>query len=134
MAFLGGLLETSNIFLPELIQWLGLFRNMLFVSAFRNLDRKDVVKRSTRRWRSLVVTLETSNISFPELIQWLGLLWNMLLVSAFRYLDRDDVAKRSTRRWRSLVVTLETSNIFLLKLYSGYACSGTCCSFLRFGI
>ena len=85
---------------------------MLLVSAFRHLGRKDVAKRSTQRWRSLVVSLETSNIFRLELIQWLGLLWNMLLVSAFRNLDRKDVVKRSPRRWRSLVGLLETSYIF----------------------
>ena len=94
---------------------------MLLVSAFRHLGNKDIAKRSTQRWRSLVVSLETSNIFLPELIQWLGLLWSMLLVSAFRHLGNKDIAKRSTQRWRSLVVSLETSNIFFLKLYGGYA-------------
>ena len=134
MAFLSGVIGNEQHIPSQAIQWLCLFRNMLLVSAFRHLGRDNVVKRSTLRWRSLVVSLETSNIFRPELIQWLGLLWNMLLVSAFRHLGNKDIAKRSTRRWRSLVVTLETSNIFLLKLYSGYACSGTCCSFLRFDI
>ena len=68
---------------------------MLLVSAFRNLDRKDVVKRSTQRWRSFVMSLETSNIFRLELIQWLCLLRNMLLVSAFRHLGNKDIAKRS---------------------------------------
>ena len=85
---------------------------MLLVSMFRHLDRDNVAKRSTQRWRSLVMSLETSNIFRPELKQWLRLLWNMLLVSAFRNLDRKDVVKRSTRRWRSLVGLLETSYIF----------------------
>ncbi len=76
---------------------------MLLVSAFRHLGNKNVAKRSTQRWRSLVMSLETSNIFRLELIQWLGLLWNMLLVSAFRHLGNKDIAKRSTRRWRSLV-------------------------------
>ena len=95
---------------------------MLLVSAFRHLGKKDIAKRSTQRWRSLVMSLETSNIFRPERIRWLGLLWNMLLVSAFRHLGRDNVAKRSTQRWSSLVMSLETSNVFLLKLYGGYAC------------
>ena len=64
---------------------------MLLVSAFRNLDRKDVVKRSTQRWRSFVMSLETSNIFRLELIQWLCLLRNMLLVSAFRHLGNKNV-------------------------------------------
>ena len=85
---------------------------MLLVSAFRHLGNKDIAKRSTQRWRSLVVSLETSNIFLPELIQWLGLLWSMLLVSAFRHLGNKDIAKRSTQRWRSLVGLLETSYIF----------------------
>ena len=112
MAFLGGFNKTSNLFFPELIQWLCLFRNMLLISAFRHLGNKDIAKRSTQRWRSLVVSLEASNIFCPELIQWLCLFRNMLLVSAFRHLDRKDVVKRSTRRWRSLVGLLETSYIF----------------------
>ena len=95
---------------------------MLLVFVLLHLARKDVVKRSTQRWRSLVVSLETSNLFFPELIQWLGLLRNMLLVSAFRHLGNKDIAKCSTQRWHSLVVSLATSNIFLLKLYGGYAC------------
>ena len=94
---------------------------MLLVSAFRHLGNKNVAKRSTQRWRSLVMSLETSNIFLPELIQWLGLVRNMLLVSPFRHLGRDNVAKRSTQRERSLVVSLETSNIFFFKLYGGYA-------------
>ena len=80
---------------------------MLLVSAFRHLGNKDIAKRSTQRWRSLVVSLETSNIFLPELIQWLGLLWNMLLVSVFRHLGNKDIAKRSTQRWRSLVDSME---------------------------
>ena len=46
---------------------------MLLVSAFRHLDRDNVAKRFTQRWRSLVVSLEMSNIFRPELIQWLCL-------------------------------------------------------------
>ena len=106
----------------QAIQWLCLFRNMLLVSMFRHLDRDNVAKRSTQRWRSLMVLLETSNIFRSELIRWLGLLWNMLLVSAFQHLGRDNVAKCSTTRWRSLVGLLEMSYMFLLKLYSGCAC------------
>ena len=76
---------------------------MLLVSAFRHLGRDDVAKRSTQRWRSLVVPLETSNRFRPELIQWLVLLRNVLRVSGFQHLGRDNVVKRSTQRWHSLV-------------------------------
>ena len=107
MAFLGDVIGNEQRIPSQVIRWLCLLRNMLLVSAFRHLGRKDVAKRSTQRWSSLVVSLETSNISFPELIQWLGLLWNMLLVSAFRYLGNKDIAKRSTQRWRSLVDSME---------------------------
>ena len=40
---------------------------MLLVSAFRHLGNKDIAKRSTQRWRSLVVSLETSNIFLLKL-------------------------------------------------------------------
>ena len=40
---------------------------MLLVSVFRHLGNKNVAKRSTQRWRSLVVSLEMSNIFLLKL-------------------------------------------------------------------
>ena len=77
MAFLGDVIGNEQRIPSQVIRWLCLLRNMLLVSAFRNLDRKDVVKRSTRRWRSLVGLLEMSNIFLLKLYSGYACLKNI---------------------------------------------------------
>ena len=116
MAFLGGVIGNEQRIPSQVIRWLCLLRNMLLVSTFRHLGRDNVAKRSTQRWRSLMVLLETSNIFLLKLNSDCACSGTCCSFLRFGILGNKDIAKRSTQRWRSLVVSLKTSNLFLPEL------------------
>ena len=83
---------------------------MLLVSVFWHLGRKDAIKRSTQRWRSLVELIHGNEQHIPpQVIQWLCLFRNVLLVSAFRQFGYKEVTKRSKNLGKGVAIYLEMS-------------------------